>query len=228
MTGSGSWLRWSADATTRSPAISHAIVLGVAGGSGSGKTTVVDAIIDRVGPDRISVLRHDAYYRDLSHLPLEQRRTTNLDHPDAFDDGLFVAHLEALVRGEAVDVPDYDYATYARPGTTHRVEPRPVILVEGILLFASEAIRSWMDVKVYVDADGDQRLLRRLRRDIDDRGRTVDSVLDQYEATVRPMHLEFVEPSKRFADVIIPRGGRNTVAIDMVVARVEALLATPA
>jgi uridine kinase len=224
MTGAGTWLRWSVDASTGSPAIATAVVLGVAGGSGSGKTTVVDAIIDRVGADRIAVLRHDAYYRDLSHLPMEQRRTTNLDHPDAFDDELFTAHLDALARGGAVEVPGYDYATYARTGEPTRVEPRPVVLAEGILLFASESLRQRMDVKVYVDADGDQRLLRRLRRDIVERGRTVDSVLDQYEATVRPMHLEFVEPSKRHADVIIPRGGRNTVAIDMVVARVEALL----
>ena len=200
-------------------------MLGVAGGSGSGKTTVVDAIIDRVGRDRIAVLRHDAYYRDLGHLPLEDRRATNLDHPNAFDDELFVDHLEALVAGHPVEVPGYDYTTYARTGTPTAVPPRPVVLAEGILLFASTALRERMDVKVYVDAEADQRLLRRLRRDLVERGRTVESVLAQYEQTVRPMHLEFVEPSKRHADVIIPRGGRNTVAIDMVVARVESLLA---
>lgn len=203
-------------------------MLGVAGGTGSGKTTVVDEIVARVGHQRISVLRHDSYYRDLGHLPMPQRRTTNLDHPDAFDDALFVAHLDALSHGEAVEVPDYDYATYARTGTAQRVEPRPVVLAEGILLFATPSLRERMDVKVYVDAEADERLLRRLRRDIVQRGRDVDSVLDQYERTVRPMHLEFVEPSKRHADVIIPRGGRNTVAIDMVVARVESLLAAPA
>ena len=137
-------------------------------------------------------------------------------------------HLDALASGDAVPVPDYDYVSYARTGTTHRVEPRPVVLAEGILLFATPALRDRMDVKVYVDAEPDERLLRRLRRDIVQRGRSVDSVLDQYERTVRPMHLEFVEPSKRHADVIIPRGGRNTVAIDMVVARVEALLKEPA
>ncbi len=185
---------------------------------------MVDEIVARVGADRIAVLRHDHYYRDLSHLPLDERRTTNLDHPDAFDDDLFVSHLDALVRGEAVEVPAYDYATYARPGGTTPVASRPVVLAEGILLFATPALRDRMDVKVYVDAEADERLLRRLRRDIVQRGRTVDSVLAQYERTVRPMHLEFVEPSKRHADVIIPRGGRNTVAIDMVVARVEALL----
>lgn len=225
MLNTAPWLRSPTDATTGSAAITTAVVLGVAGGSGSGKTTVVDAIIDRVGADRIAVLRHDAYYRDLSHLPLEQRRTTNLDHPDALDDDLFVAHLDALARGERVDVPGYDYATYARTGAPTTVQSRPVILAEGILLFASAALRDRMDVKVYVDAEADQRLLRRLRRDLAERGRSIDSVLAQYEHTVRPMHLEFVEPSKRHADVIIPRGGRNTVAIDMVVARVEALLA---
>lgn len=223
-----SWLRSSVVATTRSPAIASAVVLGVAGGSGSGKTTVVDAIVERVGADRIAVLRHDAYYRDLSHLPMEQRRTTNLDHPDALDDALFVTHLDALADGEAIEVPGYDYATYARTGRSTTVQPRPVVLAEGILLFASAALRDRMDVKVYVDAEADQRLLRRLQRDLRQRGRSVESVLEQYERTVRPMHLEFVEPSKRHADVIIPRGGRNTVAIDMVVARVEALLATPA
>ena len=211
-------------ATTRSLPITNAVVLGVAGGSGSGKTTVVDAIVERVGAHRIAVLRHDAYYRDLSHLPIGQRRTTNLDHPDALDDELFLAHLDALAHGEAVDVPGYDYTTYARTGPPTRVDPRPVVLTEGILLFASAALRERMDVKVYVDAEADQRLLRRLQRDLLRRGRDVESVLEQYERTVRPMHLEFVEPSKRHADVIIPRGGRNVVAIDMVVARVEALL----
>lgn len=204
------------------------VVLGVAGGSGSGKTTVVDEIVARVGADRIAVLRHDAYYHDLSHLPMPQRRTTNLDHPDAFDDDLFVAHLDALVAGDPVEAPVYDYGTYSRTGAAHPITPRPVVLAEGILLFASPRLRDRMDVKVYVDAEADERLLRRLRRDILERGRTVESVLEQYERTVRPMHLEFAEPSKRHADVIIPRGGRNTVAIDMVVARVEALLAGPA
>jgi uridine kinase len=201
------------------------IVLGVAGGSGSGKTTVVDRILEEVGADRIAVLRHDVYYRDLSHLPMDERRRTNLDHPLAFDDELFAAHIDALAEGRPVATPTYDYTTYARLAGTHRVEPRPVILVEGILIFADPALRGRMDIKVYVDAEADLRLLRRLRRDLAERGRDLASVLAQYETTVRPMHLEFVEPSKRWADVVIPRGGRNEVAIGMVVARIERLLA---
>lgn len=200
------------------------IVLGVAGGSGSGKTTVVDAILDRVGRDRIAVVRHDAYYRDLSHLPLAARRETNLDHPHAFDNALFVQHLDLLCRGQPIEVPTYDYATYVRLAGTRQVRPERVVLTEGILLFADPAIRDRTDIKVYVDTEADLRLLRRLRRDVEQRGRTVESVLDQYEGTVRPMHLEFVEPSKRWADVIIPRGGRNRIAIDLVAARVERLL----
>jgi uridine kinase len=200
------------------------VVIGVAGGSGSGKTTVVEAILDRVGRDRIALLRHDAYYRDLGHLPMDERRATNLDHPDAFDNGLFAEHLDRLLAGEAVEVPTYDYATYERLSGTEPVAPRPVILTEGILIFADAALRDRMDIKVYVDTEGDLRLLRRLRRDVAERGRSVDSVLGQYEGTVRPMHLEFVEPSKRWADVIIPHGGRNQIAIDMVTARVERLL----
>lgn len=200
------------------------VVLGVAGGSGSGKTSVVDRIIDDVGAERVAVLRHDRYYHDLGHLPLEDRMQVNVDHPSAFDDELFVAHVRALVGGQAVDTPRYDYATFTRIEGADRVEPRPVVLVEGILLFASAQIRSLIDVKVYVDADADLRLLRRIRRDVISRGRTVESVLDQYERTVHPMHLEFVEPSKRWADVIVPRGVENVVGVDLVTSRVEALL----
>jgi len=201
------------------------VVLGVAGGSGSGKTSVVDRIIDEVGAERVAVLRHDRYYHDLGHLALAERRLVNVDHPSAFDDDLFVAHVEALVRGEGVDTPRYDYATFTRVDGADRVEPRPVVLVEGILLFASPAIRALVDVKVYVDADADLRLLRRIRRDVVARGRTVEDVLDQYERSVQPMHLEFVEPSKRWADVIVPRGVENVVGVDLVTSRVEALLA---
>ncbi len=201
------------------------IVLGVAGGSGSGKTTVVARILEAVGTDRIAVLRHDAYYHDLSHLPVAERRAANLDHPDALDNGLLCAHLDRLIAGEAVEVPTYDYVSYARLAAVERVEPQPVILTEGILLFADAGLRDRMDVKVYVDAEADLRLIRRIRRDVSERHRTVDAVLAQYEATVRPMHLEFVEPSKRWADVIIPRGGKNDVAIEMVVARIERQLA---
>lgn len=200
-------------------------MLGVAGGSGSGKTSVVDRIVDEVGAERIAVLRHDRYYHDLRHLPPEERLRVNVDHPSAFDDELFVEHVGALLRGQTVDTPRYDYATFTRIDGQDRVEPRPVVLVEGILLFASASIRELIDVKVYVDADADLRLLRRLRRDVLDRGRTVDDVLTQYERTVQPMHLEFVEPSKRWADVIVPRGVENVVGVDMVTSRVEALLA---
>ena len=200
------------------------VVLGVAGGSGSGKTTVVLELLARVGQDRVAVLHHDAYYHDLSHLPMAERVATNMDHPDAYDDDLFLAHLDALVAGESVTPPDYDYATWARRPGSVVVAPAPVVLVDGILLFASPAIRERCEVKVFVDADADLRLLRRLRRDIAERGRSLESVLHQYETVVRPMHLEFVEPSKRWADVIVPRGGRNTVAIDLVAARVAQLL----
>jgi uridine kinase len=201
------------------------VVLGVAGGSGSGKTSVVDRIIDEVGAERVAVLRHDRYYHDLRRLPAEDRLAVNVDHPSAFDDELFVDHVRALVRGEAVDSPRYDYATFTRQDGRDRVAPRPVVLVEGILLFASATIRELIDVKVYVDADADLRLLRRVRRDVLERGRSVEEVLTQYERTVQPMHLEFVEPSKRWADVIVPRGVENVVGVDLVTSRVESLLA---
>lgn len=203
----------------------RALVLGVAGGSGSGKTTVVQRIVEQVGPTRIAVLHHDRYYADLAHLPLEERRGVNLDHPNAFDNALFAEHLDALIAGRDVEAPTYDYATYARLPGTRTVASRPVVLAEGILLFADPELRRRLDIKVFVDADADLRLMRRLRRDVNERGRTFEGVLEQYERTVRPMHLEFVEPSKRWADVVIPRGGRNEVAIEMVVARVERLLA---
>jgi uridine kinase len=207
------------------PGVVPPVVLGVAGGSGSGKTSVVDKVVADVGAHRVAVLRHDRYYHDLGHLPLDERRGVNHDHPQAFDDDLFVAHVEALVRGEAIDTPRYDYTTFTRIDGRDRVDSRPVVLVEGILLFASPRIRELIDVKVYVDADADLRLLRRLRRDLVGRGRTVDSVIDQYERTVRPMHLEFVEPSKRWADVIVPRGVENVVGVDLVTNRVASLLA---
>jgi uridine kinase len=201
------------------------LVIGVAGGSGSGKTTVSRAILERVGRELIAFLQHDAYYRDLSHLPLEQRRQVNFDHPDAFDNELFLSHLDALIRGEPVAVPSYDFATYTRGTDTATVAPRPVVLLEGILIFADAALRERMKIKLFVDAEGDLRFIRRLQRDMTERGRTIDSVVEQYLKTVRPMHLEFVEPTKRYADIIIPRGGLNAIAIDMVVARIERLLA---
>lgn len=200
------------------------VVIGIAGGSGSGKTTVQKRIMERFGPRRIALLDHDAYYRDLAHLAPEQRARFNFDHPDALETDLMVAHLDALLAGQAVDKPTYSFETHSRLPATETVEPRPVVLVDGILVLAEPALRDRMDVKLYVDAPDDVRLMRRIERDLYERGRSIDSVLEQYRRTVRPMHLEFVEPSKRHADVIIPRGGRNQVAIDMVIARVQSLL----
>jgi uridine kinase len=200
------------------------ITIGVAGGTASGKTTVSDAILERVGRHRIAYIEHDAYYRDLGHLPLEERRQLNVDHPDALETELLVFHLRQLQAGEAVEVPVYDFATYQRRDATRRIEPRRVILVEGILIFVDKALREMMDVKLYVDTDADLRFIRRLQRDTRERGRTVDMVIRQYLDTVRPMHLEFVEPSKRYADVIIPAGGFNEAAIQMIVARIEGML----
>jgi uridine kinase len=201
------------------------IIIGVAGGTASGKTTVSDAILDQVGRDRIVYIEHDSYYRDLSHLPLEERRKLNFDHPDSLETELLVAHLRRLQAGEPVDVPLYDFATYERLGESRRVEPRRVILVEGILIFVDRELREMMDIKLYVDTDADLRFIRRLERDIKERDRTLQAVIHQYLTTVRPMHLEFVEPSKRYADVIIPAGGFNKTAIEMIVARIQGMLA---
>ncbi len=201
------------------------VIIGVAGGTASGKTTVSDAILERVGRQHIIYLQHDSYYRDLSYLPLEERTKLNFDHPDALETELLVTHLRQLQAGEPVEVPLYDFATYQRSEETRRIEPRQVILLEGLLIFVDKELREMMDVKLYVDTDADLRFIRRLQRDIRERGRTMESVIHQYLTTVRPMHLEFVEPSKRYADIIIPSGGFNTTAIDVIVARVERLLA---
>jgi len=192
------------------------LVLGIAGGTGSGKTTVARAIVDRIGAEKVAYLEHDCYYRDLSHLDLEARRQVNFDHPDAFDTDLLVAHVEALRAGHAVEQPVYSYTESVRLEETQRIEPRPVVVVEGILVLENPRLRSLMDVKLFVDTDDDIRLMRRLRRDTAERGRSMEHVLGQYEATVRPMHLAFVSPSRRHADVVVPRGGRNRVAIEMV------------
>lgn len=200
------------------------VVIGIAGGSGSGKTTVQRRVMERFGPRRIALLDHDAYYRDLAHLAPEDRARFNFDHPDALETDLMVRHLDALLAGEAIEKPTYSFETHSRLDATETIPPRPVTLVEGILVLAEPALRERMDVKIYVDAPDDVRLMRRITRDLHERGRPIDSVLEQYRRTVRPMHLEFVEPSKRHADVIIPRGGRNQVAIDMVLARVQSLL----
>ncbi|GAP18403.1 uridine kinase [Levilinea saccharolytica] len=200
------------------------LVIAIAGGSGSGKTTVANSILNRVGPLRIAYLPHDAYYRDLSHLPEVQRREVNFDHPNSLESDLMLQHIMQLKRREPVDLPIYDFTIHTRTDRTLRVEPRPVILVEGILIFAEPELRKVFDVKIFVDTDADLRFIRRLQRDLIERGRSTENVISQYLSTVRPMHMDFVEPSKRYADVIIPEGGFNAVALDMVIARIEALL----
>ncbi len=200
------------------------LVIGIAGGSGSGKTTVAQEILNRVGADRIAYLQHDSYYKDLSGLPPTLRQEINFDHPHSLETELLITHLEALRDHQPVEVPIYNFATHSRTDQTFTVSPRGVILVEGILIFAEPELRKLFDVKIFVDTDSDLRFIRRLQRDITERGRTTESVVKQYQSTVRPMHLEFVEPSKRYADVIIPEGGFNAAALDMVVARIESLL----
>ena len=200
-------------------------VIGVAGGSGSGKTTVVRQIVNSLGDDQVSLLEHDKYYRDRGDLRLEERAALNYDHPDSLETDLLVEHIKALRAGSPIEAPLYDFARHAREEGTIRVVPRRAIIVEGILLFADADLRRLLDVKVFVDADDDTRFIRRLQRDISERGRTMTAVIDQYLGTVKPMHLEFVEPSKRYADVIIPLGGHNTVAIDMLLTLIRSLAA---
>ncbi len=194
-------------------------VLGIAGGSGSGKSTVVARVEAIVGPGRLALLPMDNYYKDLGHLPLAERAKTNYDHPDAFDLDLLVRHLDDLLAGKPVAMPQYSFVEHARLPKTKRVEPAPVIVVEGILALYDPRLRERMDLKVYVDADPDVRFIRRLRRDIAERGRTVDSVIEQYLSSVRPMHLAFVEPTKRYADLIVPGGGMNTPALEVLASR---------
>ncbi len=200
------------------------LVIGIAGGTGSGKSTVAKVIIDRVGANHIALLPHDAYYKNLDQLEPAQRGLINFDHPDSLETSLLVFHIKQLKNFQSVELPVYDFKTHTRTNNTIHIEPQPVILVEGILILAEQGFRELFDVKIFVDTDADIRFIRRLERDIAERGRTGTSVINQYMSTVRPMHMEFVEPSKRYADVIIPEGGLNTVAMDMVVARIEALL----
>ncbi len=199
-------------------------VIGIAGGSGSGKTTVANVILERVGAGHIAYLPHDAYYKDLSNLDPVQRSMINFDHPNSLETELLIEHIRRLVGGQPVDLPVYDFKIHARTSLTIPINPQPVIIVEGILIFAECELRQLFDVKIFVDTDADIRFIRRLQRDIRERGRSMETVIQQYLNTVRPMHLEFVEPSKRYADVIIPEGGLNQVAMDMVVARIQALL----
>jgi uridine kinase len=199
-------------------------VLGVAGGTGSGKTTVARAIVDAVGAARIVLLEQDSYYRDIDWRSEAELLNHNFDHPSALDNELLAAHLAALKAGHPIEVPVYDFVRHRRTARTRRIAPQPVIILEGILIFVEPSLRELLDFKIYVDTDADLRLIRRLGRDMAERGRTVEDVLRQYLGTVRPMHLEFVEPSKRWADLIIPEGGENRVALEMVVAHVQQLL----
>lgn len=199
------------------------LVIGVAGGTGSGKTTVVRRIMEALGDTDVTVLAHDRYYRDHPDLRLEERGGLNYDHPNSLDTELLIGHLRALKDGRSADLPVYDFTRHVRKPETQPVQPGSAIIVEGILIFADPALRSLMDVKVFVDTDADIRFLRRLQRDIAERGRTVPSVIDQYLSTVKPMHEEFVEPSKRYADLIVPEGGHNQVAVDMLLTLIRSL-----
>lgn len=200
------------------------IVFGVAGGTASGKTTVAQTILASVGASQVAYLPHDAYYRDMAFLPLTERALLNYDHPDSLETELLIQHVQALLAGRPVHVPVYDFAEHRRTNQTKLVEPSPIILIDGILIFTNRELRDLMDIKIYVDTDADVRFIRRMERDMNERGRSLDSIIKQYLETVRLMHLEFVEPSKRYADVIIPNGGLNRVAMDMVVSRLMILL----
>ncbi len=204
--------------------MSRRILIGIAGGSGSGKTLVARTIVRELGSQKVVIIDQDSYYKDLDQIPFRDREARNFDHPDAFDNELLVADLKALLDGKPIDQPVYDYTHHCRSKETRRISDHLIVVLEGILIFHEPELRALMDIKLFVDADADVRLTRRLRRDLVERGRAVDSILRQYEESVRPMHLQFVEPSKRFADVIIPGGGHNKVAIDLLKTKIRELL----
>jgi uridine kinase len=197
------------------------LIIGIAGGSGSGKSTVARNVADHLTTSSVAFIDMDAYYNNFTSLTLDERRKLNWDHPDAFDYDLLCAHLDALGKRKAIDKPEYDFVTHLRSAEPTRVEPADVIVIDGILLFVDDRVRDLCDVKVFVDADADIRLIRRIERDLHVRGRPLDEIIEQYLSTVQPMHLEFVEPSKRYADVIVPRGGHNAIAIEMIVAKIQ-------
>ena len=201
------------------------MIIGICGGTGSGKTTVANRILETVSADEVLFIQQDLYYRNLKDMPLDYRNAANFDHPDAVDNELLINHLKKLRAGEPVELPIYDFRTHTRLPDTTRINPKPIVIVEGILIFAEPRLLELMDIKVFVDTPDDIRFIRRLQRDIAERGRTVDSVIEQYLATVRPMHMQFVEPSKRHADVIIPEGGHNVVSIDLLSGKIRAQLA---
>lgn len=200
------------------------LIIGVAGGSGSGKTTVVNHIVNKIGEENLNLLQHDSYYRDLKHLPFEERAEQNFDHPASLETELMIRHIQAISDGYSIDIPVYDFSNHIRLEKTIKLYPKKVLLIDGILIFSEKELRDLMAIKLFVDTDDDIRLLRRLRRDITERNRSLEGVLNQYERFVRPMHLEFVEPSKRYADIIIPHGGQNTVALEMVNAMINSKL----
>lgn len=202
----------------------RSFVIGICGGTGSGKTTITDRLSRALSKDGVVVLQQDHYYKDLAHLTLQERARCNFDHPSALDTALFIEHVERLREGRAIERPVYDFTQHRRVPEKVKIEARPAILVEGILIFENEELRNLMDLKIFVDTDADIRFIRRLVRDVRERGRTLESVVEQYQKTVRPMHLEFVEPSKRYADIIIPEGGHNEVGVDLVLQKVRSLL----